>query len=147
MSRCTQWCWWAQRWSRDLRDSTNVGRLGVISTGCKRWDDACERRGWQAPGLCSVLSRADHQFKFSLRSHGQEAVCLAPASVAKQTLVVAHTYCFFCVCEARPLAFSLAASAVSLARSVAVSAKVLDGISPAKANEMGLNLLKIPTQC
>ena len=31
---------------------------------------------------------------------------------------------------ARSFAFSLAASAVSLARSVAVSAKVLDGVSP-----------------
>lgn len=30
------------------------------------------------------------------------------------------------------MAFSLAASAVSLARSVAVSAKVLDGVSPAQ---------------
>lgn len=50
----------------------------------------------------------------------------------------AHTYCFFCACEARSLAFSLAARAVSLARSVAVSAKVLDGVSPAKnTNALG----------
>lgn len=55
-----------------------------------------------------------------------------PVSVAKETMIyVAHTYCFFWACEARSLAFSLAASAVSLARSVAVSAKVLDGLSPA----------------
>lgn len=47
-----------------------------------------------------------------------------------------HTYCFFCACEARSLAFSLAASAVSLARSVAVSAKVLEGVSPAKKPNM-----------
>lgn len=43
-----------------------------------------------------------------------------------------HTYCFFCACEARPLAFSLAASAVSRAFSVAVSASVLVGVSPAQ---------------
>lgn len=55
-----------------------------------------------------------------------------PVSVAKEPIYVAHTYCFFCACEARSLAFSLAAMAVSLARSVAVSAKVLDGVSPAK---------------
>lgn len=66
-----------------------------------------------------------------------------PASVANQTLDVAHTYCFFCACEARSLAFSLAASAVSLARSVAVSAKVLDGISPAKSQRAGLNICSI----
>lgn len=62
-----------------------------------------------------------------------------PASVAKQALDVAHTYCFFCACEARSLAFSLAASAVSLARSVAVSAKVLDGISPTKSQRAEFN--------
>lgn len=57
-----------------------------------------------------------------------------PASVAKESViyVARHTYCFFWACEARSLAFSLAASAVSLARSVAVSAKVLDGVSPTK---------------
>lgn len=70
-----------------------------------------------------------------------------PASVAKQTPDVAHTYCFFCACDARSLAFSLAASAVSLARSVAVSAKVLDGISPAKSQRRWVkSLLKIPTR-
>lgn len=53
-----------------------------------------------------------------------------PLTASKETMVVLHTYCFFCACEARSLAFSLAASAVSLARSVAVSAKVLDGVSP-----------------
>lgn len=63
-----------------------------------------------------------------------------PALVANHTLDVAHTYCFFCACEARSLAFSLAASAVSLARSVAVTAKVLDGISPAKSQLAGLNI-------
>lgn len=34
------------------------------------------------------------------------------------------------------MAFSLAASAVSLARSVAVSAKVLDGVSPTKGHNI-----------
>lgn len=43
-----------------------------------------------------------------------------------------HTYCFFCAWEARSLAFSLAASAVSRAFSVAVSASVLVGVSPAQ---------------
>lgn len=42
----------------------------------------------------------------------------------------AQTYCFFWACEASPFAFSLAASAVSLAHSVAVSANVLEGVSP-----------------
>lgn len=57
-----------------------------------------------------------------------------PVSVAAQPgiQVARHTYCFFWACEAKSLAFSLAASAVSLARSVAVSAKVLDGVSPAE---------------
>lgn len=53
-----------------------------------------------------------------------------PLTAAKEAMVVLHTYCFFCACEARSLAFSLAASAVSLARSVAVSANVRDGVSP-----------------
>lgn len=47
-----------------------------------------------------------------------------------------HTYCFFCACEARPLAFSLAASAVSRAFSVAVSASVLVGVSPAQQERL-----------
>lgn len=37
------------------------------------------------------------------------------------------------------MAFSLAASAVSLARSVAVSAKVLDGVSPTETQSTALN--------
>lgn len=53
-----------------------------------------------------------------------------PLTAAKEAMVVLHTYCFFCACEARSLAFSLAASAVSLARSVAVSVNVLDRVSP-----------------
>lgn len=59
-------------------------------------------------------------------------------SVAAVPLIhaVHHTYCFFWACEARSLAFSLAARAVSLARSVAVSAKVLDGVSPTKTKEV-----------
>lgn len=65
-----------------------------------------------------------------------------PVPEAKEPIYVAHTYCFFCACEARSLAFSLAASAVSLARSVAVSAKVLDGISP-KKKEKKVNILDI----
>lgn len=43
-----------------------------------------------------------------------------------------HTYCFFWAWEAKSLAFSLAASAVSRAFTVAVSAKVLVGASPAR---------------
>lgn len=59
-----------------------------------------------------------------------------PVSVEKEPVIYVahHTYCFFWACEARSLAFSLAASAVSLARSVAVSAKVLDGVSPTKGH-------------
>lgn len=53
-----------------------------------------------------------------------------PLTASTETVFVLYTYCFFCACEARSLAFSLAASAVSFARSVAVSAKVLDGVSP-----------------
>lgn len=70
------------------------------------------------------------RFDSSIRGSKDKSV---PASVAAQhvTCITLHTYCFFWACEARPLAFSLAASAVSLARSVAVSAKVLDGVSPA----------------
>lgn len=105
-------------------------------------DDKAE----QAPGLCSGLQWSNCPFKFSLhccwRVAAARSQCLTPAGGG--TVSSVHTYCFFCACEARSLAFSLAASAVSLARSVAVSAKVRDGVSPAiKPTRWVQYLLKI----
>lgn len=89
-------------------------------------------RAFSGPPVLSSF----HYISLSWRVATTRTQCLTPTGGA----VRAHTYCFFCACEARSLAFSLAARAVSLARSVAVSAKVLDGVSPAKKHQhVGFN--------
>lgn len=82
----------------------------------------------------STLDREHFVLPQCSAEEGGTEKCVPVSAVIELMICAAHhhTYCFFWACEARSLAFSLAASAVSLARSVAVSAKVLDGVSPTR---------------